>query len=221
MTATTSGTRLYLITPATAEADTLNPLLEAAMKVGAVDCVYLRLSVSDETACKRLVQASAPVVQSGGAALLIDPPADMRNVARWGADGVHVFNPEHLTSALAELKPVPAKTNWVVGAGGLRSKDAAMAAGEDGCDYVMFGEPRADGSLPPLEQVAERCQWWAEVFNTPCVGYAPSLEAVKILGATGVEFVALGEWAFTGSPAHVGQTVDEAAKILQSFPSKL
>ena len=163
--------------------------------------------------------AAEGFVQNAGAALLIDPPAEMRNVARWGADGVHISHSELLANALAELKPASAKTNWVVGAGGLRSKDAAMAAGEEGCDYVMFGEPREDGSLPPLDQVVERCQWWAEVFNTPCVAYAPSLESVEALASTGVEFVALGEWAFTGSALQVGQVVAEAAKFLKPLSS--
>jgi thiamine-phosphate pyrophosphorylase len=212
--------RLFLITPGVADAVVLTQQLEAAMAVGVVDCVYLRLAISDEAGCKRLVQALAPIVQGAGAVLLIEPPVEMRNVARWGADGVHVAQPEHLNTALTELKPPSAKgadskSNWVVGAGGLRSKDAAMAAGEDGCDYVMFGEPRADGSLPPIEQVVERCQWWAEVFNTPCVGYAPSQEAVKALAPTGIEFVALGAWAFIGSAAQVGQVVAEAAKLLE------
>jgi thiamine-phosphate pyrophosphorylase len=66
---------------------------------------------------------------------------------------------------------------------------------------VMFGEPRADGSLPPLEQVLERCRWWAEVFNIPCIGYAPDAAAVAPLAATGVEFVALGPWAFADAAA--------------------
>jgi thiamine-phosphate pyrophosphorylase len=83
----------------------------------------------------------------------------------------------------------------------LRSRDAAMQAGEDGVDYLIFGEPRADGSLPPLEQVLERCRWWAEVFTIPCIGYAPGPEAVKPLRETGVEFVALGPWAFEDADA--------------------
>jgi thiamine-phosphate pyrophosphorylase len=104
---------------------------------------------------------------------------------------VHVADPAGLIAALRELKP-----DRIVGAGGLRSRDAAMEAGEAGADYVMFGEPRADGSLPPLEQVIERCRWWAEVFTTPCIAYAPDVAAVALLAATGAEFVALGPWAF-------------------------
>ena len=71
-----------------------------------------------------------------------------------------------------------------------------MDAGEAGVDYVMFGEPRPDGSLPPLPAVIERASWWAEIFETPCIAYAPDAESVPALVETGAEFLALGAWLF-------------------------
>jgi thiamine-phosphate pyrophosphorylase len=210
-----SRINLYLITPVVSDSAAFKPLLAAAVKATQIASIHLRLATMDDADVKRHVSHLASVVQDSGAALLLDPASDLRSIARWGADGAHVSNSINLKDTVDALKP-----DRIVGAGGLRTKDAAMAAGEDGCDYVMFGEPRPDGSLPPLEQVVDRCQWWAEVFNTPCVAYAPSLEAVKILAATGVEFVALGEWAFIGSPAQIGQTVAEAAEVLKSFSSR-
>ena len=68
-----------------------------------------------------------------------------------------------------------------------------MNAGEAGVDYVMFGEPRPDGFTPPLDETAERVAWWAEIFETACVGYAPTLEAAATLREAGADFVALGE----------------------------
>ena len=47
-----------------------------------------------------------------------------------------------------------------------------MLAAESGADYVMFGEPDADGARPPFEAIVERVEWWAEVFQIPCVAYA-------------------------------------------------
>ena len=205
-----SKTSLCLITPPVADPAAFRTLLDAALAAGSIQSVHLRLAVSDEREAQRFVQALAPVVQDKGAALIIDPPADLREVARWGADGVHISDPKLLKDALLALKP-----DRIVGAGGLRSKDAAMTAGEDGVDYVMFGEPRADGSLPPAEQVIERCQWWAEVFTTPCVGYAATPQMVCPLAATGVEFVALGEWVFSGSPAEVAERMKAAAAALK------
>ena len=51
-----------------------------------------------------------------------------------------------------------------------------MAAGEAGADYVLFGEPDAKGQRPSVEAIAERLQWWAELFEPPCVGFAASRE---------------------------------------------
>ncbi len=78
-----------------------------------------------------------------------------------------------------------------------------MSVGEAGADYLIFGEPRPDGSLPALESVAERAAWWAEIFETPCVAYAPTLDAIPQLAATGAEFVALGDavWSHPDGPA--------------------
>jgi len=202
---------LCLITPRVADPAAFRPLLDAALGAARVDSVHLRLAISDEHDARRIIQALGPVVQDRGAALIIDPPADWREVARWGADGVHVGDPDQLKDALQALKP-----DRIVGAGGLRSKDAAMEAGEAGVDYVMFGEPRADGSVPPAGQVIDRCQWWAEVFTTPCIGYAADPAMVKPLAATGAEFVALGEWLFSDSPAEVAERMRAAVEAAKA-----
>ncbi len=201
-------TRLALITPPITDVTAFRPLLEAAIGAGAIASVHVRVAAAHDAQC--IIQLLALVVQDKGVAVLIDPPADLREVARWGADGVHVGDPAATKDALLALRP-----DRIVGTGGLRSKDVAMTAGEDGVDYVMFGEPRADGTVPPADQVIERCQWWAEVFTTPCVGYAASPEMVGALAATGIEFVALGEWVFSGSPDAVAARVRDAAKALK------
>jgi len=146
---------------------------------------------------KALVQAA----QEEGAAVIVAAAGevDLAAVAtRGGADGVHVEAGPALARPLRErLK------DRILGAGGLRSKDDAMTAGEAGADYLLFGEPRPDGSLPPLDAVVERAAWWAEIFETPCVAFAPSLEAVPRLAATGAEFVAIGDavWDHPDGPA--------------------
>jgi thiamine-phosphate pyrophosphorylase len=122
--------------------------------------------------------------------------------ARVGADGAHIAGGgEALAEALASLQP-----ERIVGAGGLRSRDDAMAAGEAGADYVMFGEPRRDGFTPPLAETIERVAWWAEIFQTPCVAYAARLDDVSALAAAGADFVALGEavWGASSAAQAVG-----------------
>jgi thiamine-phosphate pyrophosphorylase len=78
-----------------------------------------------------------------------------------------------------------------------------MEAAELGVDYVQFGERRASGSFPPLASVIERVSWWAQIFETPCVGFAPDFDAIDDLAKTGAEFVACGEtiWTHQAGPA--------------------
>lgn len=185
-------TSLYLITPRIDDPAAFLPQLAAALAAGNVNCVLLRLAATDEADIKRQVKALGGPVQEAGAALLVEPAADARLTARIGADGVHLTGLADMDAALAACKP-----DRIVGIGGLKSRHDCMEAGEADVDYLMFGEPKPDGYVPPLEQTVERCQWWAEVFQIPCVGYADRLEDVAAIAATGAEFVALGEavWA--------------------------
>ena len=41
--------------------------------------------------------------------------------------------------------------------------------------------------------MVERTQWWSELFETPCVAFAPDLGAVPLLADAGADFVALGD----------------------------
>lgn len=190
-----SRTLVTLITPPVAEPDALAPLLAAATEAGEVAAVILPLVPADERTLVRRVKALAPIAQAGNAALVIalagPPPAglDLATVAtRGGADGVHAASLDEARDLRERLG-----TERIVGIGALRTRHDAMSAGEIGVDYLLFGEPRADGSLPPLASVIERAGWWAEIFETPCVAFAPSLDDVETLARTGAEFVGLGE----------------------------
>ena len=194
--------RLYLITPLLAEVGDFVPRLRAACAAGDVAAVLVRLQRADERTLVNRVKALAPAAQDNGTAVIVaaEGEADLATIAvRSGADGVHVG------SDVAELRRARErlKSERIVGAGNIRSKHDAMSAGEAGVDYVLFGEPRDDGSLPPLAAVIERAAWWAEIFETPCVAYAPSLDAVSQLVATSAEFVALGDvvWTHADGPA--------------------
>ncbi|WP_262028677.1 thiamine phosphate synthase [Microvirga sp. Mcv34] len=207
-----TAARLYLITPVL-EDDSFAPRLAEACGAGSVAAVLLRLGAADERSLINLVKALAPAAQEHGAAVLVssDGKADLANVAaRGGADGVHVPGDPALVRELRERL----KSERAVGVGAIRTKDDAMSLGEAGADYLLFGEPRPDGSVPALESVVERAAWWAEIFETPCVAYAPSLDAVEALAATNAEFVALGDavWTHADGPAAAVKT---AAGILE------
>ena len=160
------------------------------MAGGDVAAVLLRLTPGDDRSRIERVKRLAGPVQANNVALVVEDNALV--AARGGADGVHLTGgPAAVSEARSSLK-----SERIIGIGGLRARHDALDAGEAGVDYVMFGEPRPDGSLPPLAAVVERAGWWAEIFETPCVAYAPDAESIPALVETGAEFVALGAWAF-------------------------
>lgn len=194
--------RLYLLSPLIAEPGGFAPLLADACAAGGIAAVLLRFAAADERTLVNHIKTLAPLAQDQGAAVVItaDGEVDLAAVAvRGGADGVHTGAGAAEARGLRERL----KDDRIVGAGNIRSRHDAMSAGEAGVDYIMFGEPRADGSLPPLEGVIERASWWAEIFEPPCVAYAPSLEAVSQLAATGADFISLGDtvWSHRDGPA--------------------
>jgi thiamine-phosphate pyrophosphorylase len=194
--------RLYLLTPVLRAADDVAPKLGQACATGAVAAVLLRFAPADERTLVNQIKTLVTVTQEHGAAALVavDGEVDLAAVAvRGGADGVHT---QAGIAAVRDLRQ-RLKGDRIVGAGNLRSKHEAMETGEAEVDYVMFGEPRPDGFVPPFDTVVERAAWWAEIFQIPCVAYAPSLDAVSELARTGAEFIAVGDtiWSHEAGPA--------------------
>ena len=170
-----------------------------------------RAAAAEERETKRTLinraKTLAPVVQGAGAALLLDGHADL--VARAGADGVHLTGLDDFEDTLERLKP-----ERIVGLGGLASRHECMVAAERGADYVLFGRPDADGRRPPFEAIEERVNWWAELFELPCVAYADNLDEIAPLVAAGADFVALGDWLWRDEAA-IAATLQTASAHLQ------
>ena len=198
--------RLYLVTPPVGNADRFAGALRAAIGAADIAAVLLRLEPAGERELTNRVKILANVVQPAGAALVLDGHADI--AARAGADGAHLTGLEAFTAAVDGLKPAR-----IAGCGGLHSRDDAMVAGERGADYVMFGEPHADGSRPSFSGILDRVVWWAELFEIPCAAFAATLDEVGQLAAAGADFVAIGGslWDDPRGPAAV---VGEAAAKL-------
>jgi thiamine-phosphate pyrophosphorylase len=186
--ATTEPARLMLVTPPLSEAAEWPARLEEACRIADAAALLLRLAAGDERSLINTVKAICGPLQALGVAVIVE--ADVTVCVRGGADGVHVDGDAATLRSIREQMP----EGRSVGAGHLRSRHDAMDAGEAGVDYVMFGEPRADGSIPHASAVIERTAWWAEIFQTPCVAYAADLAMVTPLAATHAEFVALGDW---------------------------
>src|ERR1700722_13008069 len=153
--------RLYLATPVVDDPSPLQESLPGLLAGADVAAVLLRLTTTDQRTMISRIKALAPAVQNSGAALLLEGHVEL--VARGGADGAHLSGFEAMEDALPTLKP-----DRIVGVGGLSTRHDSMAAGEAGADYVLFGEPDANGQRPSVEAIAERLQWWAELFEPPC-----------------------------------------------------
>jgi thiamine-phosphate pyrophosphorylase len=155
-----------------------------------VAAVLLRLKSSDPRTLISRIKTLAPAIQDAGAALLLGAHVEL--VARAGADGAHVSGIEAFKDALPTLKP-----DRIVGCGGLKTRHDSMTAGELGADYVLFGEPDEYGQRPSVAAIAERLQWWDELFEPPCVGFAENCEEAGEFARAGADFVLVGDfiWA--------------------------
>jgi thiamine-phosphate pyrophosphorylase len=198
--------RLYLVTPPVGAAERFAAALKAAVGAADIAAVLLRLEPAGERDLTNRVKALAAIVQPSSAALVLDGHAEF--AGRSGADGAHLTGLEAFTAAVDSLKPTR-----IAGCGGLHSRDDAMAAAERGADYVMFGEPEADGSRPSFGAIVERVGWWAELFEVPCIAYAASLDEVGPLAAAGADFVAIGGSIWDDPRGPAAAVADADAKL--------
>ncbi len=203
--------RLYLVTPPLGDPAAFVPLLNAALDAGDIAAVLLRLEAADERTLTDRIKAVAAVVQRRDIALILDGHPHL--AVRAGADGAHLTGIAALDAAIGALKP-----DRIAGAGGLRSRDDAMLAGEAGADYVMFGEDDSRGHRQPFDFELDRLAWWAELFELPCVGYAGSRDEILPLAQVGADFIALGDWIWT-HPNGPAAAIAEAVAHIASSPA--
>jgi len=206
--------RLYLATPPLDDASQLATSLPGLLAGADVAAVLVRLKMTDQRGMITRVKALAPTIQNAGAALLLDG-RDLNNqfelVARAGADGAHLTGIAALEEALPSLKP-----DRIAGVGGLVTRHDSMLAGELGADYVLFGERDENGHRPSMEAVAERLDWWAELFEPPCIGYATTSEEAYVFARAGADFVLVDDavWADSrgaaAALAEIGQALRQA-----------
>jgi thiamine-phosphate pyrophosphorylase len=196
---------MLMTPPLDGAADLLARNLAEAMESADVAAVIVPLGDAGERELINRVKTVAKPVQAGGAALLLAGHAAL--VARAGADGAHIADVELFADALGVLKP-----DRIAGAGRLPTRHEAMSVAEAGADYVMFGEPDAEGRRPAREAMLERIAWWADVFEAPCVGYAGSADEIAPLVAAGADFIALDPaiWITAPRAALAAATADLA-----------
>ena len=201
--------RLYLATPVVDDPMSLIATLPSRLAAADIAAVLVRLKPVDQRTTISRIKALAPPIQNSGAALLLHGQVEL--VARAGADGAHLTGIEAMQEALPSLKP-----DRIAGVGGLATRHDSMAAGEAGADYVLFGEPGASGQRPSVAAIAERLEWWAELFEPPCVGFAASGEEAHEFALAGADFVLVGDFIWedprgaTAALSEIEQAIREA-----------
>ncbi|EGP10077.1 thiamin-phosphate pyrophosphorylase [Bradyrhizobiaceae bacterium SG-6C] len=202
--------RLYLATPVVADPAQLVAELPALLAAADVAAVLLRLAHGDERSIIQRAKALAPPVQAAGAALLID--GHFAQTARAGADGANVYGIAAMQEAMPSLKP-----DRILGVGGLVTRHDAMVAGEAGADYVLFGEPDANGERPSADAICERLDWWAELFEPPCVAFATAVEEAGLFAAAGADFVLLGNFIWQDSRGAKTALIEAGKAVARGF----
>ncbi|MBM3563713.1 MAG: thiamine phosphate synthase [Alphaproteobacteria bacterium] len=192
--------RLSLATPPLVEAGAFATALNEALAGGDVASLLIRFANADERENEAIARVLAPSAQEKGVAVLV---AAAPNVAlRAGADGAHVSGcGEALVDAIKKLSP-----RYIIGAGDLETRDDAMRAGEAGADYVMFSDR-------DREALIECVAWWAQLFNTPCVARAATLDDIALLVKAGADFVLLDDAVWNDALGPAAAVAEAQARL--------
>ena len=190
-------TRLYLITPPRIDdVPEFAAMLEGALEAGDVACLQIRLKGDDGkidvAATRAVAEAVTAMAQAYGAAIIINDSPEL--AVELGADGVHI-GPEDMSVKHAREIVGP---DIILGATAKNSRHAAMAAGEQGADYVAFGAfyptTTKAGTVPAELELLE---FWQETMELPCVAIGGiTVENAAPLVTAGADFLAVssGVW---------------------------
>jgi thiamine-phosphate pyrophosphorylase len=202
------GCRIYLITPPKLDPASFADQLAEALDAGDTAAVQLRLKDVDDATWHRAIDALRPVTQSRGVAFLLNDRADLARET--GCDGAHVGQ-EDMPAQEARRLMGPDATLGVTCKG---SRDLAMAAGEDGADYVAFGAFFPSGTKEVARTIdPEILQWWSELMVLPCcaIGGITAANCAPLVQA-GADFLAVvgAVWSHPDGPAAGVRALDAA-----------
>jgi thiamine-phosphate pyrophosphorylase len=196
-------TRFILFTPPIEDAVAFAPVLAAACSSADIAAVVLHFPPTSDQEILSRIRILAPGPHKVGAAILLRGLTSL--VVPSNADGVLVNGPAAVSNARDVLGD-----GRIVGAGRLESRHDAMVAGENGADYVLFGEADESGNRPTLPSLNERVTWWTELFQLPCVAYAARTEEIEYFARARTDFIGLGSelvWDAPDGPVAALQTV--------------
>lgn len=200
--------RIVLIAPPGQAPVEFDERLRQALSGGDVASLILPADGLDEASFQAFAERVLPIAQEAGVAVVI--AGDSRIAGRVRADGIHVdAGKEALADMIDRMQD-----KMMVGAGGAKTRDDALALGELRPDYIFFGRFGYDNTPEPHPRNLSLGRWWAEMIEIPCIVLAGSdIESVAAVAATGAEFVALSSAVF-GEGADPRDRIIRANEIL-------
>ena len=175
---------------------------------GDVSALVLRGGGLDDGGFSKVLAPLVPLAQQRDIAVLLEDRPEL--LAKSGADGLHVA----VTEKRSPVKELRRRfgDDIILGAGCGASRHAAMTAGEQGADYIGFGD--LPGAAEEVPADPETLAWWEVMMTPPQVAFgAGDLAGLARLAAAGPDFVALGPalWP-AGEPAAALKAVKEAVQ---------
>jgi thiamine-phosphate pyrophosphorylase len=201
--------RIVLIAPPAVATDAFAAKLSDAISGGDVASLILPPYAMDEQAFQAFAERIVPLAQEANVAAVVG--GDSRISGRVRADGIHVEGGGK--AALADMID-RMQDKMMVGAGGVKTRDEALALGEERPDYLFFGRFGYDSRAEPHHRNLALGSWWAEMIEIPCIVLAGnSIASVEAVAATGAEFVALSNAVFADG-ADPAAAIAEANRLL-------
>ena len=204
---------LILIAPAGGDPATLSALESAFGGVTTghgIDAVLIGAGMSETDAMAKASEQVALVQAHGAAAIIV---GHSRVAGRTGADGIHI------EAGVADIKAATQsfKPDRIVGAGNLKTRHAAMEAGGENVDYVLFGQLRGDTHPESHPKAVKLARWWGELMTVPMVLHSGNSIATLENLPRNIDFIALDRavWEHPGGPA---TSLHKARAILSSIP---
>lgn len=178
--------KLYLISPQDVSG-AFPDRLKAAVDNEAVSAFQLRVKDVGEHELARLAEPLQRICSDAEVAFIVNDSISLAK--RLGADGVHLGQQD---GEIREARDVLG-LNAQIGRTCHDSRHLAMAAGEEGADYVAFGAFYPTTTKPSdYRPDPAILSWWASIFEIPCVaigGITPANAAPLV--AAGADFVAV------------------------------
>lgn len=179
--------QIYLVTPPAFDLEAFPSRLAAVLDAVEVACLRLALVSKDEDQLGRAADAMRMIAHERDVAVVIDTHVQL--AARHGLDGVHLLDSSRsVRTARKELG-----ADAIVGSYCGASRDAGMAAGEAGADYVAFGPvgPNALGTGTRADP--ELFAWWSEMIEVPIVAEGALTPELITSLAPVTDFFAIGD----------------------------